>query len=97
MRRQRLPRALQRDLNATFASELGGRTLTAAALPEGQRIVPRIDAWLKKENVSTRATPSFSYYRVAAHLAAHPSRSFASETLANFEKAFAAVNALFAQ
>lgn len=34
--------------NATFASELGGRAVTAAELPPGSRVVPRIDEWLNR-------------------------------------------------
>ncbi len=81
--------------NATFAFELGGRMVIAADLPAGSRIVPRIDAWLKREQIATRPTPGYNHYRVSAHLAAHPPASFAPETLSNFEKAFAAVNAVF--
>ncbi len=81
--------------NATFAAELSGRKVSAADLPPGSRIVPRIDAWLKGEQLSTRPTPGFNHYRVSAHLAANPPASFTEETLRNFEQAFAAVNAVF--
>jgi len=83
--------------NATFAAKLGARTVKDADLPDGSRIVARIDAWLTRENIQTRPSPGFNHYSVAAYLTAHPPAVFATETLTQFERAFSAVNALFTE
>lgn len=83
--------------NSTFAKELNGLTATEAALPNGDRIVARLEQWIGGQGISLRSSGGFNHYRVAAHVVANPPATFSSSALENFEAAFRAVNAAFRQ
>jgi hypothetical protein len=51
--------------NKAYASELKGKPLTFAELPEGTRVVSRIDAALSTRKLVLRAGGGFNHYLVA--------------------------------
>lgn len=80
--------------NKAFARQLNGHTLTEAELPQGQRIIDRIQRYLTEEGVSLRPSGGFNHYTPASHLASHPIKP-TKETLDCFEGLFKKVNSLF--
>lgn len=83
-------------LKATFKSELGLQGISASILPPGDRIVVRINEYLKSAGITLRPSGGFNHYRVASHLASTPGAvSWSEATLARFECMFERVNDLF--
>jgi hypothetical protein len=82
--------------NKAYAKELGKKPLKVADLPKGDRIVERIERYLKDKSISVRPSGGFNHYLVAAKFGSEPPTAFDADTLARFEALFAAVNKLFA-
>jgi energy-coupling factor transporter ATP-binding protein EcfA2 len=83
--------------NCAYERELGGKKLTPEALPNGERIIARIEALLISLGLKVRPRGGFNHYHVAnsfvTHLSEMPKPSEA--TLSRYEKLFAKVNSLF--
>lgn len=59
--------------NKTYAKELGKTKLAADKLPEGKRVVDRINRFLKDNNLTIRGDGDFNHFRVATtFIALHP-------------------------
>lgn len=79
--------------NMTFAAQLGdGNGVEEAALPEGDRIVNRLERYLKDKKITLRPSGGYNHYLVANKLAASPPKTLDAATLARFQALFAAVN-----
>jgi hypothetical protein len=81
--------------NAAYESQLAGVALTAADLPSGDRVVQRIEQYLKGKGVSVRPSGGFNHYLVASKFATSPPTTLQSETVTTFKSLFAAVNGAF--
>jgi hypothetical protein len=79
--------------NMTFATQLGdGNAVEEAALPEGDRIVNRIERYLEDKKITLRPSGGYNHYLVANKLAANPPKTLDAATLARFRALFTAVN-----
>lgn len=82
--------------NATFRSQLSGSAIEEEMLPEGTRIVDRLNRYLAANAVELRPSGGFNHYLVASHSVANPPDTGAidSRTLDAFERLFERVNEL---
>lgn len=80
--------------NATFNKSLGGTVVDDASLPPGDRIVDRLERFLRDKGIKTRPSGGFNHYLVASHFVSHPVK-LEADTLTRFERLFKAVNDLF--
>ena len=81
--------------NETFAKPLSGATISEADLPQGERIIDRIERHIAAKGIQIRPSGGFNHYGVASHFASNPPKSLDSNTLKRFEALFNAVNGLF--
>jgi len=79
----------------TFEKQLAGNIPAEADLPSGDRVVERLERWLKAKSIQTRPSGGFNHYAVAAHLSSHAPKTFPAETLKRFEALFRTINGLF--
>ena len=91
------PSAYLRLFNATYKQDLNGMVVGESDLPLGDRIVRRIEDYLKANSVQLRPSGGFSHYRIANHLASNPSSigKHDAKSLDRFEEVIKAVNALY--
>lgn len=73
--------------NSAYSKELNGIQITEDELPEGERIVDRLNRYLKSKGLVLRPSGGFNHYFVANHLASKPSAlgRIDSQTLDRFE------------
>lgn len=81
--------------NTTFATQLGGVTVTEADLPPGDRIVQRLEQCIKEKGLTIRPSGGFNHYAVATRFASSPPKSLDAATVARFKALFAVVNAIY--
>ncbi|AIQ14606.1 AAA family ATPase [Paenibacillus durus] len=83
--------------NTAYSKELNGQEILESDLPEGERIVDRINRYLKNNSVLLRPSGGFNHYLVANHLAAKPpaASKVDSKTIERFERLFERINQLF--
>lgn len=82
--------------NEAFKNELGAQNIAVSDLPPGDRIIIRINDYLKTAGIAIRPSGGFNHYRVASHLASTAgSLTWSETTLARFERLFDRVNDLF--
>ncbi|MCW0373823.1 AAA family ATPase [Xanthomonas sacchari] len=81
--------------NAAYASQLSGATLTEASLPTGERIVLRINQYLKANEINLRPSGGFNHYLVATKFSSSPPSALEKECAARFKALFAALNGAF--
>lgn len=79
--------------SGAFDKQLGGE-VKEADLPPGDRVVERLNRYLKDKGITLKASGGFNHYSVANYLAANPPKSIDKDTLARFESLFARVNGL---
>lgn len=84
-------------LNGAFARQLNGKSIAESDLPEGDRIVDRINRYLDANEIRLRPSGGFNHYAVANHLAANPPKDLNPETLSRFEELFRVVNGIFSE
>lgn len=80
---------------ATYSKELDGREIREADLPNGDRIVDRINRFLEAEGLQVRPSGGFNHYRVANQLASQAKLKLDAPSLKRFEALFEHVNGLF--
>jgi predicted ATP-dependent endonuclease of OLD family len=78
--------------NKTFAKELGGNLLKESDLPQGDRIVERIERWLVEKGVQIRPSGGYNHYAVAVTFASSPPKQISSEMVQRFVGLFDALN-----
>ncbi len=81
--------------NKTFAHHLGDSVINEEILPPGDRIVERIERYLKIQNIELRPTGGFNHYAVASKFASTPPTALDNGTLDRFEKLFTTINGLY--
>ncbi len=91
------PAPYLRLFNATFQPGLNGTTISENDLPPGDRIVLRIETYLKTNQISLRPSGGFNHYLPASQLAEKPSilGRIDAVTLNRFEQLFTTMNGLF--
>jgi hypothetical protein len=82
--------------NKAYPKELKKSPQDVTALPKGDRIIERIERYLKEQSISVRPTPGFNHYLPASAFASNPPAKLDDDTLQKFEHLFKAVNDLFA-
>lgn len=83
--------------NKSFTKELNAQQITATDLPNGDRILERLERYLKSNSIQLRPSGGFNHYRVANYLASSPvaPSKIDKNTLNSFEQLFKRVNELF--
>ncbi len=81
--------------NTTFTKELDGIAVAESDLPQGDRIVQRLEQHIKDKKLILRPSGGFNHYAVAAKFASTPPKSLDASTIARFKALFAAINAVF--
>lgn len=81
--------------NATFATQLGGTVIAESDLPPGDRIVYRLEQYIKSKGLTLRPSGGFNHYTVAAHFAGSPPKTIDAQTKARFRALFVAINAAY--
>ena len=80
--------------NRAYASALAGKTASLAALPPGDRIIARIDAWLASSGVKLKKAGGFNHYLPAVAFSQSPVTPDPA-VLSTFEAIFARINQVF--
>ncbi|MBU3997149.1 MAG: hypothetical protein KKI03_06410, partial [Gammaproteobacteria bacterium] len=81
--------------NSTFKTQLAGVVITEADLPPGDRIVVRLEKFIKENGLTLRPSGGFNHYAVATRFASSPPKSLDAATIARFKALFAAINAIY--
>jgi len=81
--------------NSTFKTQLAGVAITEADLPPGDRIVIRLEKFIKENGLTLRPSGGFNHYAVATRFASSPPKSLDAATIARFKALFAAINAIY--
>lgn len=66
--------------------------INESELPKRDRIIHRIESYLKDKNIELRPNGGFNHYAVASYFASNPPTSLNDKTLSRFEELFKAVN-----
>ncbi len=78
-----------------FSTQLAGVVVAEADLPLGDRIVQRLEQYIKDKGLTIRPSGGFNHYAVATRFASSPPKSLDAETKARFKALFAALNAAY--
>lgn len=78
--------------NKTFSKQLDGVIIREAELPMRDRIIDRIECYLKDKKIKLRPSAGFNHYAVASYFASNPPSSLDDNTLSRFEELFKAIN-----
>jgi predicted ATP-dependent endonuclease of OLD family len=83
--------------NKSHNKELTSKQITSADLPNGDRVVERLERYLKDNGIQLRPSGGFNHYKVANYLASNPvsPSKVDKNTLNSFEQLFKRVNELF--
>jgi predicted ATP-dependent endonuclease of OLD family len=81
--------------NKTYAKQLGGKLISVTDLGPGDRIIERLERYLKDKGVQVRPSGGFNHYLVASQFASEPPSSLSQDVSARFEALFKAINAQF--
>ena len=81
--------------NTTFTAQLAGIVVAEADLPPGDRIVQRLEQYIKDKGIIIRPSGGFNHFAVATRFASSPPKSLDAETIARFRALFAVVNAIY--
>ncbi|WP_219217218.1 AAA family ATPase [Variovorax boronicumulans] len=81
--------------NLAFASHLAGKDVSEADLPQGDRIVQRLEKYIHSTGLTLRPSGGFNHYLVASQFATSPPKSLDAATSGRFAALFAAINDTF--
>lgn len=81
--------------NKTYAKQLGGKPIKLADLPQGDRIVHRIERALEEKDIKVRPSAGFNHYAVAATFGSAPPTKLDKDTAIRFTALFDAINSNF--
>lgn len=81
--------------NKTFSKQLAGIAIKESELPNQDRIISRIESYLKKENIQLRPSGGFNHYTVASFFASNPPVALNDNMVERFEELFKRINGLF--
>lgn len=77
--------------NKTFENLLPEK-IKISQLPEGSRIVERLNRYLKENDIKLRPSGGFNHYLVASTFGSTPPKTIDESTLSKFEKLFVDIN-----
>jgi hypothetical protein len=77
---------------STFEKQLGGVSVAEADLPPGDRVVQRLENYIKSKGLSLRPSGGFNHFLVATKFATSPPAALDSDTAEKFKALFSAVN-----
>lgn len=77
--------------NKAFSKSLDS-IISESELPKGDRIIGRIERYLKDKKIELRLSGGFNHYAVASYFASNPPASLDDDTLKRFEELFKTVN-----
>ena len=66
--------------NKTFAKELKSAVINESELPKRDRIIDRIECYLKDKKIKLRPSGGFNHYAVASYFASNPPTSLGDDT-----------------
>lgn len=78
--------------NATFEKQLGGIVIKEGDLSEGDRVVQRLEQYLKMNKITLRPSGGFNHYAVASRFVSSPPSSLDAITTERFKALFVAIN-----
>jgi len=78
--------------NKAYAKQLGGKLIKLADLPQGDRIVHRIERALVEKDIKVRTSGGFNHYLVAAMFGRSPPTTLDEATVTRFSALFDAIN-----
>ncbi len=81
--------------NSTFKTQLAGVAITETDLPPGERIVVRLEKYIKDNGLTLRPSGGFNHYAVATRFASSPPKSLDAATMTRFKALFTAINAIY--
>lgn len=79
----------------TYAKQLGNVLLQEADLPQGDRIVLRIEKYLANKAIKVRPSGGYNHYAVAATFASSPPNNVSENVKIRFSAMFDALNKLY--
>lgn len=79
--------------NKTFEKQLTEK-IKISELPNGTRIVERINRYLKEKTITLRPSGGFNHYLVASTFSSNPPKTIDENTLSNFENLFKDINSI---
>ncbi|CAD7386137.1 AAA family ATPase [Xanthomonas arboricola] len=81
--------------NSAFAKLLGGKKLDEADLGAGDRVILRIEAYLKAQSISLRPSGGYNHYLPSTKFAATPPDALDADTAARFRAMFSKINSIY--
>lgn len=81
--------------NKAYAKQLNGSVVKLSDLPPGDRVLERIDRWLKAKSIQVRPSGGFNHYLIASQFCSTPPLTLDDDTKMRFEALFKSVNELF--
>lgn len=81
--------------NKVFVKQLSGTVIDESILPPGDRIICRIEQYLKTAGIQIRPSGGFNHYTVALQFSSQPPKKLDNETQKRFEALFVAINTAF--
>lgn len=80
--------------NKTFIKQLKGVSISENDIPSGDRIIDRIERYMKSKGIQLRTSGGFNHFSVASHFASNQPSVIDPWSLNCFEKLFKTVNKL---
>lgn len=81
--------------NMSFAKQLAGAVVTEAELPSGDRVIVRIEQFLKAKGITLRPSGGFNHFLPSSRFSSAPPASLDADTAARFRALFATINTVF--
>lgn len=80
--------------NSAYAKQLAGTTVLEGDLQPGDRIIVRIEQFLKAQSISLRPSGGFNHFLPSSRFSSSPPISLDADTAARFRALFSAVNSV---
>lgn len=78
-----------------FKKQLDGKVIDEKDLPEGDRIVQRLEKYLSKNSIKIRPSGGYNHYAVASAFATNTPENLSNETINRFAELFKEINSSF--
>lgn len=88
------PKLYLHIFNSAYKDELGGIVISEDDLPDGERIIERINRFLKDKSIMLRPSGGFNHYLIANHLMTKsvPASKLDKKTIERFRNLFQTIN-----
>ncbi|WP_059051345.1 AAA family ATPase [Paenibacillus senegalimassiliensis] len=92
------PKLYLHIFNSAYKDELGGIIVAESDLPNGERIVDRINRFLKEKSITLRPSGGYNHYMIANHLMTKsvPASKLDKKTIERFNILFQTINSQLA-